>query len=146
VLIAWYLALRARGLAERVPPAHAAAAIGTAAFVWANGMLLRTLHHWADIPYRLETMVRSTLVQTAFSVFWTMLALAAMMLATRRGLRTLWFVGAALLGVVVVKLFVVDLSRIGGIERIVSFIGVGILLLAIGYFSPVPPRQLESKS
>jgi uncharacterized membrane protein len=146
VLIVWYLALRVRGRAARVPPAHAAAAIGAAAFVWANGMLLRTLHHWAGVPYRLETMLRSTLVQTAFSVFWTVLALAAMTLATRRGLRTLWFVGAALLGVVVLKLFVVDLSRVGGIERIVSFIGVGVLLLAIGYFSPVPPRHSESKS
>ncbi len=145
VLIVWYLALRARDLAAIVLPAHVAAALGTAAFVWANGMLLRTLHHWAGIPYRLEAMVRSTLVQTAFSVFWTVLALAAMMLATRRGLRALWFVGAALLGVVVIKLFVIDLSRIGGIERIVSFIGVGVLLLAIGYFSPVPPRQSESK-
>lgn len=145
ILIVWYLALRARDLAARVPPAHAAAAIGAAAFVWANGMLLRSLHHWADIPYRLETMVRSTLVQTAFSVFWTVLALAAMMLATQRRLRTLWFVGAALLGVVVIKLFLIDLSRVGGIERIVSFIVVGVLLLAIGYFSPVPPRQSEGK-
>jgi len=143
VLVVWYLALRARGLATSVSPTHAAAAIGTAAFVWANGILLRTLHHWADIPYRLETMVRSTLVQAAFSVFWTVLALGAMTLATRRGTRTLWFVGAALLGVVVVKLFLIDLSRLGGIERIVSFVVVGVLLLAIGYFSPVPPRRPE---
>lgn len=145
ILVVWYLALRARELAAGVLPAHAATAIGAAAFAWANGMLLRSLHHWADIPYRLEALVRSTLVQTAFSVFWSVLALAAMVLATRRGLRTLWFVGGALLGVVVIKLFLVDLSRVGGIERIVSFLVVGVLLLAIGYFSPVPPRQSESK-
>lgn len=144
VLAVWYLALRARDLAAAVAPAHAAAAIGAAAFVWANGMLLRTLHHWADIPYRLEPMLRSTLVQTAFSVFWTVLALAAMVFATRRGVRAVWFTGAALLGAVVIKLFLIDLSRVGGIERIVSFIVVGVLLLAIGYFSPVPPRQSES--
>jgi len=145
VLIGWHLALRARGLAPSMAPAHAAAAIGAAAFAWANGMLLRSLHHWVDVPYRLEAMVRSTLVQTAFSVFWSVLALATMVLATRRGLRPLWFVGGALLGVVVIKLFLVDLSRVGGIERIVSFIVVGVLLLAIGYFSPVPPRQSESR-
>ncbi|HET7598011.1 MAG TPA: hypothetical protein VFK15_13850 [Burkholderiales bacterium] len=28
----------------------------------------------------------------------------------------------------------------GGVERIVSFIGVGVLMLVIGYFSPVPPK------
>ena len=31
----------------------------------------------------------------------------------------------------------------GGIERIVSFIGVGLLLLLIGYLAPVPPRRKE---
>jgi uncharacterized membrane protein len=143
ILIVWYLALRARDLAARVAPAHTAAALGLAGFAWVNGMLLRALHHWVGIPYRLEPMLRSTLVQTSFSVFWTVLALGAMLLATRRGLRAVWFVGAALLAVVVCKLFLVDLSRVGGIERIVSFIVVGVLLLAVGYFSPVPPRQPE---
>jgi len=38
-----------------------------------------------------------------------------------------------------VKLFFVDLSNVGGIERVVSFIGVGVLMLVIGYVSPVPP-------
>jgi uncharacterized membrane protein len=46
--------------------------------------------------------------------------------------------GAALLGVVVAKLFFVDLSNVGGLERIVSFVGVGLLMLAIGYLAPFP--------
>ena len=58
-------------------------------------------------------------------------------------MRPLWIAGAALMGVVVVKLFLVDLSNIGGVERIVSFIGVGLLMLLIGYVSPVPPRMQE---
>jgi uncharacterized membrane protein len=33
----------------------------------------------------------------------------------------------------------VDLSSVGTIERIVSFIGVGLLMLVLGYFSPLPP-------
>jgi uncharacterized membrane protein len=40
-------------------------------------------------------------------------------------------------------LFLVDLSHIGTIERIVSFVGVGLLMLVIGYFSPLPPAQGE---
>jgi uncharacterized membrane protein len=47
------------------------------------------------------------------------------------------------MAIVVAKLFFVDLSNIGGIERIVSFIGVGLLMLVVGYFSPVPPAQPE---
>ena len=82
----------------------------------------------------------SVLVQTALSIFWTVLALAAMAFATHRSIRALWFAGAALMAVVVAKLFLVDLSNVGGVERIVSFIGVGVLMLVIGYFAPVPPK------
>ena len=43
--------------------------------------------------------------------------------------------------VVVAKLFLIDLGNSGTVERIVSFIGTGALLLVVGYFAPVPPRQ-----
>jgi uncharacterized membrane protein len=65
-----------------------------------------------------------------------------MVVATRRAIRPVWICGAALMGAVVVKLFVVDLSGIGTLERIVSFLGVGVLMLLIGYLSPVPPRTV----
>jgi len=117
--------------------------LGATAFIWANGVLLRSLHHWAAVPFRLDAMLRSTLVQASFSVFWSLIALGLMVFANRRRIRVLWVCGAALLAVVVVKLFVIDLSRIGGMERIVSFLGVGVLLLVIGYLAPVPPRREE---
>jgi uncharacterized membrane protein len=115
--------------------------LGATMFIWANGVLLRSLHHWADVPYRLDAMLHSTLVQASLSVFWTLLAMGAMVFANRRRARPLWVCGAVLLGVVVVKLFIIDLERTSGVERIVSFIAVGILLLVIGYIAPVPPRN-----
>lgn len=42
---------------------------------------------------------------------------------------------------VVVKLLFVDMSQAEGIARIVAFIGVGGLMLLIGYFVPLPPRK-----
>jgi len=117
---------------------------GAGSFIWVNGMLLRTLHHWAGLPFRLEPMLSSQLVQASFSILWTLLAMAAMVVATRRALRPLWVVGAGLMGVVVLKLFLVDLSGIGTVERIVSFIGVGLLMLLIGYLSPVPPKEARA--
>jgi uncharacterized membrane protein len=45
---------------------------------------------------------------------------------------------------VIVKLFFVDLASVGSIERIVSFLGVGMAMLVVGYFSPLPPRIEES--
>jgi uncharacterized membrane protein len=120
--------------------------LGATAFLWANGILLRSLHHYADVPFKLETMLRSNLVQTSFSVFWSALALGAMVFSNRKRIRPLWVCGAVLLAVVVVKLFIIDLSKISGIERIVSFLGVGVLLLVIGYFAPVPPPRKEGES
>ncbi len=117
---------------------------GATMVLWLNAMLLRTLHHWADIPYTLSALGGSTLVQASLSVFWTVLALIIMVIATRRSMRPLWLVGGALLAVIVVKLFLVDLSFVKGIERIFSFIGVGLLLLLIGYVSPLPPKAKEA--
>jgi uncharacterized membrane protein len=58
--------------------------------------------------------------------------------------REVWLIGAALIGVVVAKLFCVELSNRGGLARIVSFIGVGVLLLVVGYFAPLPPKRNDA--
>jgi uncharacterized membrane protein len=145
VLLIWFRRIRAAVFAPQPLRSSelAYAMLGSAGFVWANGVLLRTLHHWAAVPFLLDAMLRSMLVQTAFSIFWSVLALCTMLSATRLRLRPLWLTGAGLMAVVVVKLFFVDLSNRGGIERIVSFIGVGLLMLVIGYVSPVPPSAAE---
>jgi len=147
-LATWYLALTKLempgvALPSRTGVIRIASAV---VFIGLNGVLLRTLHHYADVPFRLNAMLRSDLVQTAFSLFWSLLALATMIFAARRGLRTLWIVGAVLFGVVIAKLFLVDLSNTGTVERWVSFIGVGVLAIVIGYFAPVPPKSTEKSS
>jgi uncharacterized membrane protein len=114
-------------------------ALALLAFLWLNAVLLRTVHLWTGIPYELKAMLDSTLVEAALSIFWAFLALATMLIATRTRTRIVWLTGAVLLGVVVTKLFLIDLSSIGTVERIVSFVGVGLLMLVLGYFSPLPP-------
>ena len=66
-----------------------------------------------------------------------------MVTATQFKQRAAWIVGAVLLGAVVAKLFLVDLADTGTVARIVSFIVVGLLILLIGYISPLPPRTKE---
>ncbi|MFM0336588.1 DUF2339 domain-containing protein [Paraburkholderia fungorum] len=121
-------------------------AAGVTGFIWLNAMLLRTLHHWTGVPYQLGEMSHSMLVQASVSVFWTLCALAVMIWATRRASRVFWFIGGALLAATIVKLFLFDLSHVSGIERIVSFIGIGVMLLLIGYFSPLPPKLVVQES
>jgi uncharacterized membrane protein len=145
-ILAWLMRLRDPDAGSALP-GRSDAVIGIAgatAFVWLNGILLRTIHHWAAIPYEFETMANSLLVQAALSLFWTVLAFALMLTARVRAQRATWMVGAVLMGVVVVKLFILDLSNLSGIERIVAFIGVGVLMLLMGYFVPLPPKPANS--
>jgi len=144
VAIALWLS-RVRDVEHARLGAVSAQAIGATAagllLFWVTFATLRTLHHWADVPWHFGAMWSSRVVQAALSLVWSVFALAAMVVAHRRHYRAAWVAGAALLAVVVVKLFFVDLSQVGGVERIVSFMGVGVLLLVIGYVAPVPPRQ-----
>ena len=145
ILIATWLRGAARhGLQAQLEsarnPIYALFAVG--GFICVNGVLLRTVHHWTGLPFVLQPMLASQLVQASFSILWMLLALGAMVVATRRAIRPVWICGAALMGIVVAKLFLVDLSGIGTLERIVSFLGVGVLMLLIGYLSPVPPRAV----
>jgi hypothetical protein len=148
VLVRYWQYLTSRvsssGVAADAPPATVI--LASLAFIWLNASLVRTLHRWADVPFNFDDVVSSTLVQTSLSIFWTVLALATMLIATRRGSRPVWIAGAALLGITIVKLFVIDLSRVGTIERIVSFVGVGLLTLVIGYFSPLPPSATSRRT
>jgi uncharacterized membrane protein len=113
-------------------------------FVWLNALLLRTLHQWFDVELGIDALFASTLAQTSLTIFWTVLAFTTMLLAARLLKRSVWIGGAVLLAVVIAKLFLVDLSRVGSIERIVSFVGVGLLMLVVGFFSPIPPA-VEAK-
>ncbi|MNC60525.1 hypothetical protein D3C75_1104080 [compost metagenome] len=84
------------------------------------------------------------LVQAGLSIVWTLIALSLMIGGHLRHRREVWLVGAALIALVVAKLIFVELSNRGGLARIVSFIGVGVLLLVVGYFAPLPPKRVDA--
>lgn len=119
------------------------AVLAVAGFVWLNAMLIRAFHHFGGVPFRVDAWVRSLAVQTGITLLWAVTALVLMWLSARRALRLPWMVGAALLAAVVLKLLLVDLSGTGTVMRIVSFIGVGVLMLVIGYVAPLPSKDHE---
>jgi uncharacterized membrane protein len=121
-----------------------------AGFIALNTVWLRVAHHLGGVPWQADALVDSFLVQTGLSILWTALALGSMWAAHRRargdagdpaGWRALWMTGAVLLAVTVGKLLLVDQQNAGGGERIVAFIGVGVLMLVIGYLAPLPPKR-----
>ncbi len=114
------------------------------AFVVLNGMIARTTHYFGNVPFEASALLHSPQFQAALSIIWTLLALIVMVKASRALQRTFWVLGLTLLGVVIIKLFAVDLKDVGTVTRIISFIGVGLLTLLIGYLSPIPPRSQAS--
>lgn len=124
-------------------PTHAA--LGIAAFLVLNAAALRAVHFLASVPWSASDMLSSLLVQSVLSLLWTASAMALMVVGHRRSQRLLWLTGAVLLGAVVLKLLLVDLSGRGTIERIVSFLGAGGLFLVIGYLAPVPPARSSAE-
>ena len=116
-------------------------AVGVLAFVQVTVTVLRGVVATTDAPYRLDALWASSEAQAAVAVAWTVVALVLTVAATRRGDRTTWTVGAALLGVVVAKLFLVDLAQADAFARVVAFIVVGALVTLIGYLAPFPPQR-----
>ena len=116
------------------------------AFIWLNAALIRALHYSMGTPLSLDGIMHSVTVQAALSIFWGLLGFGAMIWSTRRSQREVWMAGAALMAVVVIKLFIIDTSGSGTLARIVAFLSVGALLLITGYLSPLPPHRAEAES
>ena len=110
-------------------------------FLALTSVLGRIVHFYGGVPYAFADLFDSATFQAASSAVWSLLALAATLWATKTANRPLWAGGAGLLGLVVVKLFAVDLAGSGTVARIVSFLVVGVLMLIIGYFAPLPPKE-----
>ena len=117
------------------------AALAALTFVVINTVWLRIAHQLLGIDWDPDALLDSVVVQTGLAILWTLLALPLMVLAHRRAERTMWLVGAGLLGLTVAKLLLVDLNNAGGGARIVAFIAVGVLMLVVGYLAPLPPRE-----
>lgn len=113
-------------------------------FVVLNTVWLRVAHQYWAVAWDWLAMYRSGVAQAGLSILWALLAFACMWLGSRRQRRELWWAGALLLGLTTVKLLLLDLSHSGGLERIVSFIAVGVLMLILGYVAPMPKRKQEA--
>lgn len=120
--------------------------LAPAGIVAATMSVARTIHHWRDVPWEFVALAKSTELQAALSIVWATIALSTMVAAVRLARRPVWMAGATFMGLVVAKLFFVDLASLGAATRVVSFLGVGALLVVVGYFAPVvPAAKVEAR-
>lgn len=144
VLALWRQMLQSTGAREEAAHMLAGrpglAALAALAFILANTIWLRTAHHILGVAWDANALGASQIVQSGYSILWTLIAMGLMFFARSRLERLPWLAGAVLLAVVVLKLVLLDMSQIEGLARIIAFIAVGVLMLLIGYFVPIPPR------
>jgi uncharacterized membrane protein len=114
--------------------------------IFINVMFARALHSFGDIDYHITSLWQSGYFQTGLSLLWSSIAILLMTLSKKYHNRPLWIAGFGLLILIVLKLFFIELAQSGTVERIISFMVVGTLLLVIGYFVPLPPNEEEKAS
>ena len=106
-LAAIHAFLRA-GSAEARRRSYVVGIAGLLGFVWLTTLAARVAHHWGGVPFEIGHLIDSRLCQALVTLLWTGLAIVAMMVATRRASRHIWYGGFGLLAVVGVKLLLVD--------------------------------------
>ena len=110
-----------------------------------SSVVVRAMHHYLGTPLWGLDIWSNGDVQLSLTLLWVILAFILMTFSSRRHIRQIWFVGAALLGIVVAKLLLLDLSQSGTLTRVISFIGSGAVMLVIAYLAPLPPAFEESQ-
>lgn len=116
-----------------------AGVLSAAGFVLLTAITLRGVHHWGRVEWD-AGLFGTSLAQTNLTVVWSVLGVVGWVVGSRRGHRPLWLAGAVLMGVVLLKLVLVDRANLGNLLGIAAFIAYGLLCTLIGYLAPAPPR------
>ncbi|OTG67286.1 DUF2339 domain-containing protein [Acinetobacter silvestris] len=124
------------------------AVLSVLSLLWLSSyVLLRALHYYFATPYNQVALWQDSLVQLSFTLLWVSLAFISMSWASHKQLRPMWILGGSILVIVTLKLVLFDLSHIGTLTRVISFLGAGLVMLIIAYVAPIPEQKngLESR-
>jgi uncharacterized membrane protein len=108
----------------------------TIAVLLASGLLIVACSAENDIYWNLRGDVSADArfaSSLALSGVWVVGASVFIAVGLWRDFAPIRFLAMALFGLTVLKVFLVDLSALGGIYRILGFIGVGLVLLAVSF-------------
>ncbi len=137
LLLAYAVPAAMAGLARRwldIEP-HDAVRIAAEA---AAGLLIfaylsMEVRHFFDPGFERPGLDADGLELYAYSIVWLLFGVALLALGFLRDTAALRHAGMALVCIVVLKVFLVDMSGLEGLLRVVSFLGLGAALLGLGY-------------
>jgi len=132
---------------HRLTAPLATAAAGGLAFVWIT-LEIRHFYQGPLLAISLSPSATNAEMYT-YSAVWLLVALALLGLALVRNSAVLRAASLAVLVVTVLKVFLYDMSDLTGLYRVASFLGLGLILIAIGQiyrryvFAPAGPPAPE---
>jgi uncharacterized membrane protein len=139
----WMLSLQVKsGLDQGI-----VAVLMVLSLLWLSSyIVLRALHVYLGTPFNELAVWGNATVQLSLTLLWVSLAFMTMSLASHKQLRSVWILGGSILVIVTLKLVLFDLSHIGTLTRVISFLGAGFVMLLIAYIAPIPESSLPQKS
>ena len=108
-------------------------------FFFITALTVRTVRFYGN--FGPGELLGSGAFQLSLFVVWALYGIAHIIGGSRLAKRKLWIAGALITVADVVKLLVLDLAGARALTRIISFFVAGILLLFIGWVSPLPPSD-----
>ncbi|MFC4701180.1 DUF2339 domain-containing protein [Glaciecola siphonariae] len=107
------------------------------ASIIASAMLFMYINGVVRLVYNAELSLFAASVQQAelytYSILWLVIAIAVIVLAQYLMRNSLNRLGFSILALVVLKAFLIDMSNLEGLFRALSFIGLGLSLVGIGW-------------
>ena len=139
VIAGWFVCaalFRARSKADAAPGQrtklfHGMLVWGAMLVVWLP--TFEIMRSFRFEPFRERFADPTLAMHVALSVFWSVSAVVLLAIGFARRIAPLRYLAITLFGVTVLKVFIVDLANLETVYRIVSFIVLGILLLAASF-------------
>lgn len=127
-------------LARRAGARDVLALLAGVGLLFATFAALRAVHHYSGAPWSIG-ILDDRVAQATLTVVWSLAGVLAWVIGSRRRHWGVWLAGAVLMGVVLLKLLLIDRRYFGDLAGIVSFMAVGALLVLVGRIAPTPPRR-----
>ena len=112
-----------------------------AAFMWLNNVAARSAMIFFGERVSLGYMSEAPYFQGIVAILWGITSLACIFGGKRYGRKPLWFAGAGLFALDILKLLIVDLRNSATVIRIFAFLILGGLFLIVGWAAPLPPSD-----
>ncbi|WP_413284319.1 DUF2339 domain-containing protein [Vibrio sp. MA40-2] len=113
--------------------------------LFTHAALARGVSYYTMADYELYSLWSSALFQAGLAILWSLSATMATAIGSRFNMLILWCSGALVFALTIIKLFVLDLANRDTVVMVVAVIFVGVVMVLVGYFAPMPKKEHSLK-